>query len=291
MQKKLKLSQAFFWIISSTIIFSSFNFFVFFQIKKYKQNKYKDEKYNIKKIYQSNQVSLDVNYLSELMHLSTDNPTNIFLFDEKKAQKNLLNSPLIIAASIKKNKPDCLFLDLKIREPQALLYDYDNIAIDEDSFIFFYKPFFNKLNLPSIYLDLDRFSGFKKIEKKEATLALDILQKLQTSGFSDLVKIKLLDTSRAFIQSYGKREVLLQIDEQINAYKDQKNVKLVFPTILRLSQNNLLEQISNYISLREKILKDYENQLKHISDANQDVVTFKPKTIDLRISKLAFIDQ
>ncbi|NGX27836.1 MAG: hypothetical protein K940chlam1_00005 [Candidatus Anoxychlamydiales bacterium] len=291
MQKKLKLSQAFFWIILSTIIFSSFNFFVFFQIKKYKQNKYKDEKYNIKKIYQSNQVSLDVNYLSELMHLSTDNPTNIFLFDEVKAQKKLLSSPLIIDANIKKNKPDCLSLDLKIRHPKALLYDYDNIAIDEEGFIFFLKPFFNNLDLPSVYLDLGRFSGLKKIEKKEATLALDILQKLQTSGFSDLAKIKLLDTSRAFIRSYGKREVLLQIDEQINAYKDQKNVKLVFPTILRLSQNNLLEQISNYISLREKILKDYENQLKHISDPSQDVVTFKPKTIDLRISKLAFIDQ
>ncbi|NGX30459.1 MAG: hypothetical protein KR126chlam4_00995 [Candidatus Anoxychlamydiales bacterium] len=291
MSKKLTKSRAFFWIIFSTLIISGFNYVVITKIKKYRQTKFIAEKYNIKTIYQNKKnVNLDVNYLAELIDLSFDKPTNIFTFDENEATKKLLKSPIIVDAQVKKMKPDCVFVDYTLREPKAELYDFENTLIDKDGYIFPKDPFFKDQNFCKIFLNLDEFKGFEKIDTKEAKLALDILNKLKASGFSDLVKIAMLDTSRAYLQSYGKREIVLQIDEMVTINKKLKKTQFVFPKILRLSNTNFLEQISNYASLRKKIIKDYENQASNF-ETTLDIVRFNPKTIDLRISKLAFIDQ
>ncbi|HEU64857.1 MAG TPA: FtsQ-type POTRA domain-containing protein [Chlamydiae bacterium] len=291
MSKKLTKSRAFFWIIFSTLIISGFNYVVITKVKKYREIRFIAEKYNIKTIYQNKKnVNLDVNYLAELIDLSFDKPTNIFTFDENEATKKLLKSPIIVDAQVKKMKPDCVFVDYTLREPKAELYDFENTLIDKDGYIFPKDPFFKDQNFCKIFLNLDEFKGFEKIDTKEAKLALDILNKLKASGFSDLVKIAMLDTSRAYLQSYGKREIVLQIDEMVTINKKLKKTQFVFPKILRLSNTNFLEQISNYASLRKKIIKDYENQASNF-ETTLDIVRFNPKTIDLRISKLAFIDQ
>jgi len=291
MKKKLKLAHALFWILFSTFIISGSSYFIFSQVRKLKKNKLISTKYNIKTIAQSqNDITLDVNYLAELMSLSSNKPTNIFLFDENKARENLLSSPMIKEAKIKKIKPNCIFVDYKIRKPIAYLYDFENIAIDEDGYIFPINPFYLPSDFCKFFLNVDEFKGFEKIDSKKAIYALDIYKNLKNSGFADLVRIKVLDTSRLEFESYGKREILLFIEEEIKVRKNQKDRIVIFPTILRLALNNYLEQIGNYISLREKILKDYENQIKSI-DLENEIVKFKPKTIDLRLSKLAFIDQ
>ncbi|NGX63439.1 MAG: hypothetical protein KR126chlam6_00851 [Candidatus Anoxychlamydiales bacterium] len=291
MAKKIPKSRAVFWIILSTFLISGFNFLIFSKVKSYKRNRVVYEKYNIKTIYQNpKNINLDVDYISELLNLSIDNPTNIFLFDENRALQNLLKNPVILNPSVKKKKPDCVFVDYDLRAPIAKLFDFDDVLIDENGYIFPNHKVFKNMNLCKIYLNLDEFQGYKKIDTKEAQLAIDILQKLKNSGFTDIVKITLLDTSRAFAQSYGKREIIMQVDEEISINKNQKEILFVFPKILRLPMNNYLEQISNYVALREKIIKDYKNQAS-LFEATADIVRFNPKTIDLRISKLAFIDQ
>jgi len=290
MKRKLKFSHAMFWIMFSTIIISGFNYFIFTQVKKHKNRIYIDEKYNIKTIAQSDN-SLDSTYLAELMELSLDKPINLFLFDENRAKEKLLSSPFIKEANVKKIKPNCIFVDYMIRKPIAFLYDFDNIAIDDEGYTFPIRPFFSDLDLCKIYLNLDESYNFEKIETKQALLALDILEKLKKCGFSDLVKIKVLDTSRSENKSYGKREIIMQIEEQIEVNSNQTKKNLIFPKILRFATNNYQEQLGNYISLREKIIKDYENQIKTFDKDLPDTITFKPKTIDLRIPKVAFIDQ
>jgi len=290
MKKKLKFSHALFWIIFSTFIISGFNYFIFSQVKKHKSRKFVDEKYNIKTIAQNQgEYILDANYLAELMDLSLDKPTNINLFDENMAEEKLLSCPYIKDVEVKKIKPNCIFVDYQIRKPIAALYDFDNIAIDDQGYTFPINPFFSHLELCKIYLNLDESYNLDKVDMKRAILALDILQKLKKSGFSDLVKIKVLDISRSEYKSYGKREIILQIEEEIVSCKNQKT--LIFPKILRFGTSNYQEQLGNYISLREKIIKDYENQIATYDDNMPDKIIFKPKTIDLRISKVAFIDQ
>ncbi len=291
MKEKLKLSHGLFWIFFSTLIISGTNFFIFSQIKKHQKNKLISSKYQIKAIAQNqNEITLDVNYLAQLMGLSSDKPTNIFLFDENKAKEQLLSSPLIKEAQVKKIKPNCVFVDYTIRKPIAYLYDFENIAIDEEGYLFPLNPFYPPLDLCKFYLNIEKFNGYEKMDSKRALYALDIYKKLKESGFADLVKIKILDTSRLELKSYGKKEILLFIEEEMKVKKNQKDIVVIFPIILRLALNNYLEQIGNYISLREKILHDYENQMKSI-DFENEVVKFKPKTIDLRLSKLAYIDQ
>ncbi len=291
MSKKLPKSKAIFWIVFSTLIISGFNYVVISKVKTYRQTRFISEKYRIKTIYQNKKdLNLDVDYLAELLDLSFDKPTNIFTFDENEAQKKLLKSPIIVDAKAKKMKPDCVFVDYTLRKPIAILHDFENTLIDQDCYIFPKDPFFKDQNFCKIYLNLDEFKGFEKIDTKEAKLAIDILNKLKTSGFADAIKITMLDTSRAYLQSYGKREIVLQIDEIVKINKEQKKTEFVFPKILRLSNTNFLEQISNYASLRKKIIKDYENQAVNF-EATPGIVRFSPKTIDLRISKLAFIDQ
>lgn len=291
MNTKLKLSKALFWIFLSTLVVSGTNFFVFLQIKKHQKSRVLSEKYQIKTIAQmQNETTLDVNYLAELMGLSYNKPTNLFLFDVNMAKNRLLLSPIIKEAEVKKIKPNCIFVDYKIRKPIAYLYDLENVAIDEEGYIFPVNPFYPPLNLCKFYLNLEEFKGYKKNSAPRVLYAIDILKKLQNSGFTDLVRVKMIDTSRLELSSYGQREILLFIEEEIKLKKNQKEVVIIFPTILRLALNNYLEQMGNYISLREKILKDYENQMK-LLEFSTEVVKFKPKTIDLRLSKLAFIDQ
>jgi hypothetical protein len=291
MKEKIKLSQAIFWIFFSTFIISGTNLFIFLQVKKYQKNKFISSRYQIKAIAQKqNEITLDVNYLAEVIGLSFTNPSNIFLFDENKAKEKLLACPFIKEARIKKIKPDCLFIDYEIRKPLASLYDLENVAIDEEGYIFPMNPFYPPMDLCKFYLNIEKFKGYEKLDVERTFYALDIYKKLKDSGFADLVRIKVLDTSRLELKSYGKKEILLFIEEQLKIKKAQKDIVFIFPIILRLALSNYLEQIGNYIALRMKILHDYENQLKNI-DFENNIVKFAPKTIDLRLSKLAFIDQ
>jgi hypothetical protein len=292
MKKRLKFSEALFWIIFSTIIISGFNYFIFSQVKKKQKKKLVSSKYHIKTIAQNqNDICLDVDYLAELLNLSIDKPTNLFLFDENKAKENLLSSPLIKKVTeIKKIKPNCIFVDYEIRNPVGYICGFENVAIDEEGYIFPINPFFPDMDLCKFCFDLNNIDEYKKNQTNQAVLILDIYKKLKNSGFADLVKIKILDASRLDAQSYGKRELIIFIEEEVIVHKDKADITVIFPMILRLALNNYLEQIGNYVSLRKKILKDYENQIKSSNIVNH-IIRFKPKTIDLRISKLAFIDQ
>ena len=291
MKKKLNFSKVLFWIVTSVFIFSLFNVFLYSQIKKWKRNRLVLKKYDIEVVsHNVQQNMLDTNYLSELLDLSWDNQTNIFAFDDKKALETLKASPLIKEVSIKKLKPNNIFVEYSLRKPIAILYDFENTAIDSEGFIFPLKPFYKDKNLPTIYLNLEKFDGFKKIENRKTALALSLINKLKSSGFSDLVKINTIDTSRIHFKSYGKREIILSLQEEIRFFKNQKEHIITFPVLLRLGMNNFSTQISNYLSLRKQMLNDYEKQLVKIDDL-PDTLNFSSKTIDLRISKLAFIDQ
>ena len=290
-QKKIKFSLALFLILISTFIFSGFNYFIYVQIKKRGKLRLVDPKYNIEIISQEDRKnSLDVNYLAELIGLSKEKKINIYAFDEKSATRMLLKSPIIKTANVIKIKPNNIFIDYSMRDPIAELYDFENVAIDAEGYLFPLKPYFKDKKLPSLYLSLERFEGFIKINDKRAALAMDILKKLKTSGFCDLIKIKSIDTSRILFKSYGKREIIISIKEDLKIEKNNKVTVVSFPIILRLGLNNYQKQISNYLSLREQILKDYERQLAEMEKLPSNI-NFDTKVIDLRISKLAFIDQ
>ncbi|MFA5250772.1 MAG: hypothetical protein WC371_05140 [Parachlamydiales bacterium] len=250
------------------------------------------EKYQIKMIVQTGPQTeaLKTMYLAELLGLSEDRPVSYFDFDEKKALQKLLQSPLVKKAAVKKIRPSFVYVDYTLKEPIAHLADYPNVAIDKKGSFFPLFPFFPPKNLPEIYLDIPELETLKEFpaepfESPNLQLALKLLKTLEVLN----LKVKRIDASAAFSKSFGKREVVLVLDEELVWKSDQTLRVLVFPRILRLSPEEMEKQLANYLELRKKMLLDYEKQLKNKSGLGA-YVCFKPKVVDLRISKLAFID-
>jgi hypothetical protein len=291
-----------FWYTSSffflfVIIAISFVCFI-----KNKQKNIKDSKYNITSIVQTGpeKEALKTLYLAELLGLSEDKPTNLVAFDIKKAEKKLLLCPLIKKVSVKKIYPSAVYIDYQVRHPIAWLCDYDNVAVDIDGYIFPVTPFLSPKRMPSVFLNLPEFgdgadsderyggSWNDPIKNRHMDVAIDILKCLDNIDIDNSFCLKSIDVSHAFFPSYGKREIVLLVEDEIHIENNNLKAICCFPKYLRLSSNNYRQQLGNYFILREKMLKDYHKQLAQ-EDSINDVVRFETKIIDLRIDKLAYV--
>lgn len=200
--------------------------------------------------------ALKTTYLAQLLQISADQPMAASSFNRAVAQQRLLSCPLIKEAKVKITAPDTVYVDYTVRQPFALLYDFENIALDDEGYPFPVSPFFTPKKLPELYLGIRNFYWGRPLKEKKAELALMILQLLNRLS----LQVKRLDTSKAFEPSLGRREVVLILDED------------GFTKTLRLTPKNFAQELGNYLELRPKL----------------------PPTaqiIDLRISQLAFIQE
>lgn len=199
--------------------------------------------------------ALSTSYLAELMQLSADCPTLFNQFDRDLAEKGLRASPVIKEASIKVIKPDTVYVDYTVRKPMALLDDFENTAFDEDGVVFPMIPFFSPKKLPEVYLGIKTVRWGHPLQGHQMALALKFLKTI--SNYS--LHLQRLDVSRAFASSLGKREVIVVVVEN------------GFSKILRLTPKNFTQELGNYLELCQKLPPE-------------------PQVIDLRISKLAFVE-
>jgi cell division septal protein FtsQ len=183
-------------------------------------------------------------------------PVTVASFDLASAQKRLLSCPLIKDAKVKLSAPDTVYVDYTVRQPVALLYDFENIALDEEGYPFPVSPFFTPKRLPEVYLGIRNFYWGRPLKEKKAELGLTILQLLNRLS----LQVKRLDVSKAFEPSLGRREVVLILDEQ------------GFTKALRLTPKDFAQELGNYLELRPKL-------------------PAIPQIIDLRIPQLAFIEE
>ena len=200
--------------------------------------------------------ALKTTYLAELMRISADRPITAASFDPAFAKKRLLACPLIKEAKVKIRAPDTVYVDYTVRQPIAWLYDFDNIALDEEGYPFPVSPFFSPKRLPEVYLGIRNFYWGRPLKERNAELALTILQLLNRLS----LQVKRLDVSKAFLPSLGRREVVLILEEQ------------GFTKALRLTPKNFAQELGNYLELRPKL-------------------PATPQIIDLRIPQLAFIQE
>lgn len=242
--------------VCSTIAFS-----IYRGMRSVEVERLMNPKYVIDTIVQTGPVkeALPTVLLSELLDLSYDQPTNFFAFDEKKAEKKLLNSPVISYAKVKKIKPNKVYVDYELRHPIATFGDFENMAIDSERRVFPLAPYFSPMNLPEIVTGDHRFSEIITGEKVE--LAFKVLYALFKADLGQHAEIKKVDVSRAFSPSYGKKEIVVVID-----HKKERHY-------LRLAQKNLESALANYVSL------------VHGMEADE-----VERVIDLRIEKLAYVE-
>lgn len=292
MPQKLKLPIAVAWIFFATSAISGIPWNVYYFYQRYQQKRQNDPRYSIVAIYQTGPEKevLDTGYLAELLDLSIDKPINIYAFSEKEAEKKLLLSPLIKKAKIKKLKPKAIYIDYTVRKPIFHLLDFENTLIDEEGFLFPKDPFFRKkLDLPSVYLGLDftKSNLYKhRLQGKKVSLLFCFLHLIEDAKYP--FTVKQIDISNAFAASFGKREIVLHIEEKEFVATKKGFCLCHFPKILRLSPKNYEKQLKNFLILRDKMLKDYKVQVQE-EDIKAKTLEFSPKIIDFRIDELAFI--
>jgi hypothetical protein len=274
-------------IILSTVLISGTASLAFGLFQYVKQGRFSDSKYDILAIVQSTSEKERLNtiYLSELLNLSIDQPTNMYRFNATLGEQKLLSSPLIKKAKVKKIYPGTLYIHYIPRIPVAFLTDYANTAIDKDGVPFPFKPFFTPKILPEIYLGLEPVTDNdilgKPLTHKNLGIALKLLNYLNAHFISDQSTLKRIDVSQASAQSYGQKQVVVIMEDKIDKIKNGLPVLHKVSRIIRLSPKGYKQELSNYLSLRKYLTLKESIESGSFSNDSQ--------IIDLRILGLGFI--
>lgn len=289
MAKRLPLSKALSWIGLSVIGVNGLCYLLLQSYFIWRDQKLKFKQSYINTIVQTGpqKEALTTDYLAQLLGLSSDRLQKINDFDLKEGKKKLLNSPVIKEAEVRTFDLGSVYVDYSMRQPIALLYDFENRAIDEERIVFPLIPFFSPKNLPELYLGV---STTHIKEDPKAALALDILKLINESSIKDQLNIRLIDVSKAFERSYGQQEIVILIEDEIISKIEQRQIHYYLPQYLRLSRKNYAQELSNYLKLREELLKKEEGRLT-LPEGDQTAVRLKCKIIDLRLEQLAFINE
>lgn len=265
--KKIPLKWALFWIFSSTILISGSLTSLFLYMEYQKTQKLQDPAFHIFAIVQTttNKESLKNAFLAELLNLSVDKPVNLYQFDLKEGEKKILAHSLFNQAHLKKIHPGIIHIDYALRKPIAFLGDAKNTLIDAEGNLFPFKPFFTPKKYPRIYLGIDEEKMGEtntlwgtKIDDERFILARQILRDLESLSKIVHGQISLIDVSKAFAPSYGKRQIVLVEEQGV-----QKRY-------VRLNTEYFHQNLADYVQIRKTL-------------ALQSCV------IDMRIPQIAYV--
>jgi len=293
--ENIKKRKLFIWSLIAAIFVACMGLFSFVFIHKYYETRKVDPKYSILSLVQTGpkKEALATRYFCELLELSFDKPTNLYSLDLKWAKEKLLTSPVIEKVELKKIFPNTLFIDYTTRTPIAWLYDFENVLIDKKGHLFPAHPFFSTKNLPQIYLGLNlemENMNEEPLNSMEIKLAFSLLNCLKQLKENYNFQIKRIDVSQALAPSYGKRQIVLMLEHEKLIDHPKQKLFCIFPHILRLGVNDFSKQLGNYSVLLNKMMKDYEKQL-FSKRYLKSPLKFSQRIIDLRMEKVAFIDQ
>jgi hypothetical protein len=286
MNKKVPLVIALIWIIASTLIVVGSGY----SIKRYlgaKTNRSNNPNQKIVKILQrgSEKEALSSRYLAELLSLSIDRPSDVRNFDVILAEKKLRSSPVIEKAKVSLNKQGTVVVDYEARHPIALLYDYANIAVDGAGVPFPLYPFYSPKNLTEIFLGEDLVLHWNQpLIHPKMELALKLFKNLALAPFA----LKRIDVSNAFAESYGKRQIVLVIEEYFKITWQSKEISCIVPRILRLSAKDYRKDLGNYLVLRDDETLAFDPQVAQF-EADGKIARLPAQVVDFRISNMAFI--
>lgn len=279
-ESKLPVSRSILWILVSTLFISGTAFTGWLYFLHIRERRLHDDQYRIVAIVQNapQADSLKTVYLAELLDLSLNHPINLYQFNIKEATQTLVSNPLIKEATIKKILPGTVYIDYQMRKPLAYVGDFANTFIDEEGYLFPFRPFFTPKRLPTVYLGLNKDEckwGSCLKDLSSVRLTFDLLcqfDQLKQEKFY----MKQLDVTQAQADSYGQRQVVMVLEKNDHALAPTSSKPLIF---LRLSSDHTEQDLANFRVLQAAL---FEKSDKVVTE-NQ------PLCIDLRIPHLAFI--
>jgi hypothetical protein len=279
--KKISYVRALSWIVGSSIIISFIGHKVFEKSIRFKKKKAPEMVAYVVQTGPQKEALLS-DYLMEKLSLSIDKPVLFTSFDVMEAKKTLQQSPVIAEVDVKKVVPNIIYVDYSVRKPFVWVVDYHNAALDKEGIVIPAYPFFSPKKMPKIYFGKENpqpQSYGEKMTGRSWDLAVSVLDCLQEEG-KDLFFIKQIDVSEAFASSLGRREIVVALENEIYI----QDTPCISTHFLRLTPKAYKEEIVKYFSLREYLLEAESQEI--IPSGTRRV---KDKTIDLRISQLAYI--
>jgi len=292
-QNIIPLKKAILAIFFSVLLISGSSFLAFIYYQHLKGKKSRDSTYQIVAVVQTcpHPEGLKTVFLTELLELSIDNPTNLYSFNSKEAQKKLLNCPAIKEASVRKIHPGTIHVDYTLRKPIAFLADFTNTVIDDEGIPFPFKPIFTPKKLPEIYLGMQNSGPLqlgKILQEERMVLAIELLDFLMGCCCDELSTLCSVDVSKAFSLSFGQRQIVIVFEDRLERVIEGRHVFCIYPRILRLDPHHFHQQLSNYLVLRNHLRKLETAQLSAFTENNPYM---KAIVIDLRLPELAFISK
>lgn len=289
MQAYIPKRKAWLTIILSVLIVSSLSFGLFSIFNHIQKKRLSDPKFRLVAIAQRSMDGewLKTAYIAELLNLSLNRPVSLLGFNTKQAERHLLSNPLIKEVHLSKVKPGTLSVDYLLRKPIAFLGDYTNTVLDADGRLFPFHPFFTPKRLPEINLGaiaFDHFADFTKDPRRlwgqklgglRFEMAMELYHHLHRVLDSEKTFIKRIDISKAYALSYGERQIVITLEEQIF----QQKQFIVQQRLLRLSQTKWKQELARYIILRDYLA----------AKAEEDPLESKPMVIDLRVPRIALM--
>lgn len=261
-REHLPIRKALLWIATITCLISGSAAVALFYSRYLQEQRTHDPQYAISSIIQTCEKGprLPNLYLTELLALATDYPSNLFQWNASEGERLLQNSPLIIKASVQKIAPNTVCVHYATRTPVARLADYSGTLIDSEGFFIPDAPFLESAKLPLLYLGCRKACWGEKAAGVQTELALVLLRLIKNS-FPDKL-LASLDVSQAYALSLGKRQVVAVFGAEREAH------------FLRVTAEGYLQQLANYRMLLET---------RQISE-KQGVV------VDLRLDHLAYLN-
>lgn len=283
MATKIPLRKGLFWIIGSIFCTSIFGYF-FTDVMLFLWDRQKnDPKYHIVKIIQTGpeREALSTLYLTELLGLSRDKPIAKSAFSISRAETKLLSSAVIEKARVSLPSLGTIRVEYAARKPIAWLYDFTGIAVDETGTPFPLYPFYSPKILPEIYLgEWVPLIWNHRIENTKMVLALSLLEFLSSAPF-ELCRI---DVGDAFHPSYGRRQIVLLIEEKKHMLFEGRQILLKRPRMIRLNTKEYKKEFQNYLLARETL-----KWPKVFFERSQDVYILPVEVFDFRIDGVGFI--
>jgi hypothetical protein len=290
---RLSFSQVCLWLFLSMLCTGTTATVGWLYFQHIKQLRYQDDQYRIIALVQTGpeKEALKTVFLEELLDLSVDKPANLFRFNTQAAERKLLECPLIKKAVVKKIKPGTLYIDYSIRQPIAFLADYSNTAIDAEGVLIPFTPFFTPKKIPEITLGVALPEGEvwgTQMSGRGIKLAFDLLEQVNSLCCSQTSYLRKVDVNKAFADSYGQRQLVVVIEDWFEKEQEGRSVLCIFPRILRLSTANYLQELKDYLVLRDQL---QQQELQQVVDSTNDLVRADPMIIDMRIAQIAFLKE
>lgn len=287
----IPFKRALMWIAVSIILTLTVSLMGWFYFLHLKELRLQDPRYRLAAMIQATpkKECLKTVCLAEWLNLSIDKPVNLYAFDSKKAEQKLLTSPLIKQVSLKKIRPGILYIEYEIRLPIAYLGDYVNAAIDEEGVVFPFNPFFTPKKLPVFYIGLSNTEkgwGECLNQDKRFQLACQVYQNLKERK----IQAKQIDVSKAFADSFGQRQIIVTVEEEMNYQVKSKECKAIKPYVLRLHSEKYVQNLANYQVLKAYLMAPLQKELPRLCKES-DKHKLIGSIIDFRIPHLAFIKQ